>query len=94
VDERGQRLVRHQAIEFEFVVQFVVMVPARVDERDEPHAPLDETAGQQAVGREGVEHPFAARPGRVRLEGAFLPVEAVGRAGARALRRQVDQFRC
>ena len=61
-DERGQRLVelpRQLAVVVDVGVAVPVVVRADVEQLDDPHAPLDQPAGDQALG--GERRPVAGR---------------------------------
>ncbi len=60
-DEGGRRLIGVAALAGDLGGQVRVLVPAAVEELDEPHAALGQPAGQQAVGGE--------RPGLARRRG-------------------------
>ena len=59
-----------------------VLVPAAMEELDEPHAALGQPAGQQAVGGEG---PGLADVGAVQVEDRVRLVRQVGQLGDRGL---------
>ena len=55
LQESGDGLVGHGAVEFESRIEVAVVIPSGVIEIDEAHAAFDEPAREQAIGREGIE---------------------------------------
>ena len=53
LDERRARLVGVPALTRDLFGQLVVLVPALVEQLNEPNAAFDEAAGQEAIGGEG-----------------------------------------
>ncbi len=81
-DQGRRRLVGVAALRCDLLGQVAVLVPAAMKELHEPHAPLAQPPGQQAVGGEGAGR---ARLGAVQLENVRRLVRHVGQLGHRGL---------
>src|SRR4051812_38228604 len=49
LQQRGDWLISHQAVMLQLRFQRTVMVPRRMEDADDPDAPLDQSPGQQTV---------------------------------------------
>ena len=52
LDQGGDRLIGHARVERQLAIDVFVVIPRGVENVDEPHAALDQAAGEQAVGGE------------------------------------------
>ena len=82
-DQRGRRLIGVAALAGDLRGQVRVLVPAAMEELDEPHAALGQPAGQQAVG--GVACRAVRTSGPYSVEDRFGLVREVGQLGDRGL---------
>ena len=58
--QRGDRLIGHQAVVLQLRIERTVMVPRRMEDADDANAALDQAPRQQAVPRERAEQADAA----------------------------------